>query len=187
MWYQRDSIQPKDLKRPRNEIHQTGEDPFGPSLSKRAKTVQGSKVQATWSSSWHKQDDCGEGSLPFSDADLSSPMTPILTNPATNPATSLSSQQRHQQSPGQQSSEGIFQANQQQGSHVGYHGMNSILGSLHLSRRRQKASEAGVHQHSAQHIESSVSNHDAQREGLQNRPTHHHPMQSTSHDFRLAA
>mmetsp|Transcript_16529 Transcript_16529/g.40400 ORF Transcript_16529/g.40400 Transcript_16529/m.40400 type:complete len:182 (-) Transcript_16529:342-887(-) len=152
MWYQRDNPKPTDLKRQRNEVLQMDVDQLGPPSSKRTKTEQVSQTQAA-STSWygsryHYLE--GENS-PYSQLEDDPSIIPTICNQTNTLAV------RHQQhqSTGQQSSERDFPAHPEEG-RVGYQDMNSLLGSLHLSRRRQKAGEAGVHQNSAQLAEPSL-------------------------------
>lgn len=149
-------------------------DQFVPRVSKRAKTAEVPKMPTAYSPSWHRPSihKFGEESPQFVHSDhgystlstVSNPTTPLAFNQTQQPRVQ---QQQRQQSAGQQSSERIFAVQSQREYYVGYRGMNSLLGSLHLSRRRQKASEAGVYQQSAQHSESCISHHHVQSEGLQ--------------------
>lgn len=161
MWCQSVDPKPTVLKCQRNKLRQMDMEIESPPAKKR-KTSEVSRTQTNsplrQGPKIHYSQVENSTNCPLEDG-LS--IMPTIYN-ATN--TAASQLQQHQ-STGQQSSERDFPAHPQDG-HVGYQDMNSLLGSLHLSRRRQKAGEAGFHQNCAQRAEPSLQHH-VQSKGLQ--------------------
>jgi hypothetical protein len=97
-------------------------------------------------------------------------------------------QQREHQTTGQQSSERKPLIRPQSGD---YQNMNSLLGSLHMMRRRQRSGEAGIHQSSSQQsVTSRPIPQYHHQEAQQTNDTHqqhqcqHHPGEPQQRNFR---